>query len=119
MCYSKWISSCLRFHEFIGDKFEKWALLVDRRPKLISAICTILTLVLCSGFIFFDIYGQTERIFSLKIVYHLKISIAQKSISLIIYNMKNLFSYHQNRYYQQMSSKKLFIYMKESETYQV
>ena len=63
MCYSKWISSCLRFHEFIGDKFEKWALLVDRRPKLISAICTILTLVLCSGFIFFDIYGQTERIF--------------------------------------------------------
>ena len=63
MCHSKWISSCLRFHEFFGEKFEKWALLVDRRPKLLSAICTILTLVLCSGFIFFDIYGQTERIF--------------------------------------------------------
>ena len=63
MLYQKWIWFCHSFHEFVGDKFEKWAIFVYNHAKLVVVASLVCSFILAAGFIRFNIYGQRERIF--------------------------------------------------------
>lgn len=54
---------CEKLHRFIGRKYERWGHIVYNHTKVVVVLSLTACLILCAGFLKFNKFGQSERIF--------------------------------------------------------
>ena len=58
-----WVQFCYKLHNCIGNLFQRWAVFVWAHPKLVILCSLFISFCFCSGFLRFNTYGQSERIY--------------------------------------------------------